>query len=416
MSRFFVIGTSHRQASVALREKVAFAEEEVVEVTGRLRAAGCREAAIISTCNRTEIYCVPSGDDFTPQTALDWLAAEREITVESDHFFTLHDRLAARHLFEVAASLDSQIVGDIQILGQVKRAYQHARDAKHLGPVLTRLFEVALRSGKRIKTETDLFLGAVSISYVAVELAKKIFYPLSDQKALVIGAGETGELTAISLHGQGAGQIDIANRTRERGERLLERLDFATMVPWDEMPDRLGDYDIVIVATGAREYVLDYETIAKAAEGTSQMLLIDLAVPRNIDPRASEIPNVFCKDLNDLNAVIAANVEKRREEIPQAEAIISEELEEFVAWHAMAPVRPVIAELHRRAESIARDMLDEHRKRFPEESFADVEKLVNAVVRRIIAQPLARLLERPKEDEDVHERISKVRDVFGMDE
>lgn len=414
MSRFFAIGTSHHHASVALREQVAFAEEEIPGLVEKLLAGPCKEAAILSTCNRTEVYFVPSDESFTPDAALDWLGEQRGIAIDREHFFALEGRMVGRHLMEVASSLDSQVVGDIQILGQVKRAYQTAKDARGLGPVLTRLFEIALRCGKRVKSETDLFSGAVSISYVAVELARKIFYPLDEQKVLVIGAGETGELTAVSLHGQGVRTLDITNRTAERGERLRKRLDYTNVIPWEERGERLADYDIVIVATGAREYVLDYDTISRAAEQTTQMLLIDLAVPRNIDPRASEIDNIFCKDLNDLNAVIAANVEKRREEIPRAEAIVSEELEDFLAWHAMAPVRPVIAELRRRAESIAREMLDEHRTRFPEDSWADVEKLVSSVVRKIIAQPLAKLLEAPKGDEDVLDRVEKVREVFGM--
>lgn len=418
MSYFFTIGTSHRHASIDLREKVAFAADELRDVLRSLTEELCKEVAILSTCNRTELYLLPRSPDFTPERALAWLAEARGVTIEEDHFFILEEMPAARHLMEVASGIDSQVVGDIQIIGQVKNAYNAAREAGTLGPVLTRLFETALRTGKRVKTETEIFTGAVSISYVAVELARKIFYPLEDQRTLVIGAGETGELTAISLGGRGVRDISIANRTRERGEGLIERLGFGETLAWEEMGRELHRFDIVIVATGSRAYVLDYEMVKRAAAERSnrQMLIVDLAIPRNVDPKTSEIPNVFCKDLNDLNGVIAQNVERRREDVPKAEEIINEELREFTAWHRMAPVRPVIAELRRRASSIADEMLRENRRRFDDESFQDVEKLVDAVVRKVLAVPMSHLLDAREDPETALKRAEHVRDLFGLSE
>ncbi|MGE3802951.1 MAG: glutamyl-tRNA reductase [Candidatus Kapaibacterium sp.] len=380
MSQFFAIGTSHKQASVELREQIAFAEDEIPDILAELREWFAREVVILSTCNRTELYIVPN-EGITPENLLTWLGENRKVKIETSQFFNIHSNSAARHLMEVAAGIDSQVIGDIQIIGQVKDAYRRAKEGKSLGPVLTRLFETALRAGKRVKTETELFTGAVSISYVAVELARKIFYPLGDQRTLVVGAGETGELTAISLRGRGVRQISLANRTEERGKELINKLGFGELLPWERLHSELHNFDIVIVATGARDYVIDYESLRKAAAQRSgnQMLIVDLAIPRNVDPRASEIPNVFCKDLNDLNSVIATNVERRREEIPKAEEIISEELEEFSAWHRMAPIRPVIADLRRRAESIAEQMLQENRSRFTEEEFSNGEKLGGSV-------------------------------------
>ncbi len=419
MSYFFTIGTSHRHASVELRERIAFAEEELTEVLNDLVNDGpCREAVILSTCNRTELTLLPSTPDFTPERALAWLAERRNIVIDDDHFFHLEEISAARHLMEVASGIDSQVVGDIQIIGQVKNAYLKARESGTLGPVLTRLFETALRTGKRVKTETEIFTGAVSISYVAVELARKIFYPLDEQRALVIGAGETGELTAISLYGRGVREIAIANRTAERGAELIERLGFGTPLPWEELGDRLQEYDIVIVATGARDYILDYEMVARAAAERSrrQMLIVDLAIPRNVDPQTSEIPNVFCKDLNDLNSVIAGNVERRREDVPKAEEIINEELKEFTNWHRMAPVRPVIAELRRRASGIAEEMLRQNRRRFDDDTFQNVEKLVDSVVRKILALPMSRLLDPDEDAATALRRAAHVRELFGLEE
>ena len=372
---------------------------------------------ILSTCNRTELTLLPSDPAFTPERALQWLAEKRGVTIDDTHFFRLEEMTAARHLMEVASGIDSQVVGDIQIIGQVKNAYLKAREAGTLGPVLTRLFETALKTGKRVKTETEIFTGAVSISYVAVELARKIFYPLDEQKTLVIGAGETGELTAVSLHGRGVREIAIANRTPERGAELIEKLGFGTPLPWQDLGDRLKEYDIVIVATGARDYILDYETVARAAEerSRSQMLIVDLAIPRNVDPRCSEIPNVFCKDLNDLNSVIAQNVERRREDVPKAEEIINEELREFNYWHRMAPVRPVIAELRRRASGIAEEMLEQNRRRFDDDAYRNVERLVDSVVKKILALPMSRLLDPDEDPDTALRRAAHVRELFGLE-
>ena len=415
MNQFFAIGTSHKQASVALREQVAFAEDELAQTLARLRDRFAEEAALLSTCNRTELYLVPK-EGVAPEDVLQWLGNDRGVEVETGQFFTLHSHSAARHLMEVAAGVDSQVIGDIQIIGQVKDAYRNAQGAGSLGPILTRLFETALRAGKRVKTETELFTGAVSISYVAVELARKIFYPLEDQRTLVVGAGSTGELTAISLRGRGVKNISVANRTEGRGRELIDRLGFGTLVKWDDLGSELHNFDIIIVATGSREYILDFETVRQAAAKYTgnQMLIVDLAVPRNVDPRVSEIPKVFCKDLNDLNSVIEANVERRREEIPKAEGIITEELDEFDAWHRMAPIRPVIADLSRRAESIAREMLEENRGRFTEKDFNNVEKLVGSVVRKIIALPMSRLLDAGDDIEGALRRAEHVRELFDL--
>lgn len=415
MSHFFTIGTSHKHASVELREQVAFAEDELPDVLAELRKHFAREVAILSTCNRTEIYIVPQ-EDVGAGDILHWLANNRDIDPDPDHFFTFSTHSAARHLMEVAAGIDSQVIGDIQIIGQVKGAYRTAKEQKSLGPVLTRLFETALRAGKRVKTETDLFTGAVSISYVAVELARKIFYPLEDQQTLVVGAGNTGELTAISLHGRGVRHITLANRTEAHGKELIEKLGFGEQLPWEELESALYRYDIIIVATGSREYILDYEAVRSAAAKRSgeQMLIVDLAVPRNVDPRVSEIPNVFCKDLNDLNSVIESNVERRREEIPQAERILAEELEEFTAWQRMAPIRPVIADLRRRAESIAQEMLEENRGRFEEKDFQNIEKLVGSVVKKIIGLPMSHLLNAREDPEGAIKWAEHIRELFDL--
>lgn len=416
MNDLIVIGTSHKHAPVDVRSCVALAEDELPEAYRQLLDRYASEAAILTTCNRTEIYLVPNADGVEPEEIRGWLMEFRGIDLKPEHFFTLGSGAGARHLMEVAAGVDSQVIGDIQIIGQVKDAYLTAREHGALGKVLTRVFETALRAGKRVKTETELFTGAVSISYVAVELARKIFHPLESQRTLVVGAGETGELTAGSLRGRGVRDIVVTNRTESRGRDLIERLGFGEWLPMDRMRDELHRFDIVIVATGARDYVLSYDTMHRAAGKRSgdPMLVVDLSVPRNVDPRVSDIGNIFCKDLNDLNGVIEDNVVRRREEIPKAEQIISEELDELTAWSRTLSITPVIADLKRRAESIAHDMLEQNKGRFTEADFRNVEKLVGSVVRKIIGIPMSHLLNAGHDPEGAQRKAEYIRELFSL--
>lgn len=416
MSDLFVIGTSHKYAPVDIRARVAFSDEELPEGLHDLCSALAAEAVILSTCNRTELYVVPKGEGTGADDVRRWLARFKQVELNPDHFFTLSSGPAVHHLMEVASGIDSQVIGDIQIIGQVKEAYRVAKEKGSLGKTLTRLFETALRAGKRVKTETELFTGAVSISYVAVELARKIFYPLEGQRTLVVGAGETGELTAASLRGRGVREITVTNRTESRGRELIERLGFGEWLPMEQMREQLHRFDIVIVATGAREYVLGYDDVQRAVEHRSgqTMLIVDLSVPRNVDPRVSEIDNVFCKDLNDLTSVIEANVERRREEIPKAEGIIAEELDEFLTWQRMLSVTPVIADLRRHAETIAHEMLEQNKGRFSEEDFQKVERLVGSVVKRIIGLPMSHLLEAGRDPEGAQRKAEYVKELFNL--
>ena len=416
MNTLFLIGTSHKYAPVDVRSRLAFAEEEIPRALHDLCREFASEAVIVSTCNRTELYIVPKDDGVDQESLRRWLTNFRDVQVDPGHLFAMTGSAVAHHLMEVASGIDSQVIGDIQIIGQVKSAYLAAREHGTLGKILTRLFETALRAGKRVKTETELFSGAVSISYVAVELARKIFYPLDAQKTLVVGAGETGELTARSLRGRGVKSIAVANRTESRGQDLIERLGFGEWLPMEQMYRELHRFDIIIVATGAREYILDYEAVRKAAAQRSgnTMLVVDLSVPRNVDPRVSEIDNVFCKDLNDLTNVIEVNVERRREEIPQAENIIAEELDELVAWGRMLSVTPVISGLQRQAEAIAREMLEQNKGRFNDDDFRNVEKLVGSVVKKIIGLPMSHLLEAGRDPEGAQRKAEYVRELFNL--
>jgi glutamyl-tRNA reductase len=281
--------------------------------------------------------------------------------------------------------------------------------------VLDRLFNVALHTGKRVKSETDLFAGAVSISYVAVELAKKIFHPIAGKRTLVIGAGESGELAARNLHGQGARNITITNRTEARGHDLIARMGFGSWMQLEALPARLHEFDIIIVSTGAQNYLISYEHArAAAARRDEPQLIVDISVPRNVDPRINTIPMIFCKDLNDLNSVVEQNVERRRAELPRAEIIIAEELAKFSAWCNLLPVTPVVAELKRWGEEIARAELEKNRGRFSEGDYENVERLVASVVKKIIGMPMAHLLDAQTDTERVLRKAEYVRLLFNL--
>jgi glutamyl-tRNA reductase len=411
----YAVGTSHKHSPLDLRERLVFAEEELPAALGDLRELAAAEAAIISTCNRTEIYIVPKDEIFNADRLKEWLARWKRLDVPKQHLFSLHAGSAARHLFEVASGVDSQVVGDIQIIGQVRTAYQCAQRSGSLGKVLDRLFNVALHTGKRVKSETDLFAGAVSISYVAVELAKKIFHPIAGKRTLVIGAGESGELAARNLHGQGARNITITNRTEARGHDLIARMGFGSWMQLEALPARLHEFDIIIVSTGAQNYLISYEHArAAAARRDEPQLIVDISVPRNVDPRINTIPMIFCKDLNDLNSVVEQNVERRRAELPRAEIIIAEELAKFSAWCNLLPVTPVVAELKRWGEEIARAELEKNRGRFSEGDYENVERLVASVVKKIIGMPMAHLLDAQTDTERVLRKAEYVRLLFNL--
>ena len=413
-----VIGTTHRYSPLEFREKLAFSDAEFGAALDELRGTIASEAVVLSTCNRTEIYVVPRHEGFTSDQLKSWLVKWKKIDLPDPYLFSLYSGGAARHLLEVASGVDSQILGDIQIIAQVKQAYLTAREHGVVGKLLDRLFTTALHTGKRVKSETELFTGAASISYAAVELARKIFHPIEDKRTLVVGAGDTGELTARSLSGQGVRSITITNRSPERAAKLIESLGFGERMPMEDLKARLHEFEIVIVSTGAQEYVLGYDDVRAASSrrhGRMQ-LIVDISMPRNVDPRVSTIPGIFCKDLNDLNNVIESNVERRRGELPVVEAIVTEELAKFATWCNLLPVTPVVAELKRQSEAIARAELDRNRHRFTEEEFRNVEKLVGSVVKKIIGRPMAHLLDAAADREDTLIKAEYVRMLFNLSE
>jgi glutamyl-tRNA reductase len=421
MSELLALGVSHKTAPLGLRERLALTEGRAVRVLGELvEADEVAEAAAISTCNRTELY-LHAGDPVSAESlALGVLARGAEIrpTELVPHLYSLRGGEAAEHLFRVTAGLESMIIGEAEIQGQVKRAYELALVEGVSGPVLNRLFRGALAAGKRARTETGISRRALSVPAVAVELAQRTFGELGQRRVLVIGAGETAELTAQALAERGVEAVIIANRHYDRALGLAARFG-GRAVRFDELPAMLADADIVVSSTGSPHHVLDREDLepAVAARGGRPLLLIDLAVPRDVDPACRELPGVSLADMDDLQGIVERNADGRQAEVGKAEKILRAELERFERWLGAQRVTPTIKALRARADEIVRRVLAENENRWESLSDADRERvraLARAVASRLLHEPTLRLRRAAADDAGLG-RVHAVRDLFGLD-
>ena len=400
-----VVGVSHRTAPVEVRERLVFGRAEVPAALARLLEGGSAdEVALLSTCNRTEIYLtVPEMQE--GEAAVRTLLAERlgETPERTGRYLYLHrDRAAVEHAFRVAAGLDSMILGEPQIQGQVKEAYQTARETTTLagpavGTVLNRLFQMSLGAGGRVRTETDLGRGAASISSAAVELAKKIFGSLNGRRALVLGAGDMSEVTLECLRAEGVRSCVVANRTYERAAELAQSWG-GRAIHWEQLGEELPGADIVICSTSAPHPVLTRERVRAALPGGVKrpLCIIDIAMPRDVDPRVGDEPNVFLYNIDDLQQIVDANLGRRQQQLPRAEAIIGEETEEFWGWYSGLVVVPTIRDLRARGEALRVEELEKTLRRLshlPAEDRAAVEALTRSLLNKLLHTPTVRLRE-----------------------
>jgi glutamyl-tRNA reductase len=336
--------------------------------------------------------------------------------VQLSDLFTLTAGDAARHLFRVAAGIDSMVLGDVQILAQVKEGFQLAVDAGTAGFFMNRLFQLAFRTGKRARTETEIGDGAVSVSYAAVELAEKIFDDLHKKSALVIGAGETAELTATHLRGKDIGKLFITNRTHERAEQLAAKVQGA-VIPFDRWLERLPDVDIVISSVEVNRFILASPDILHIMKhsGNKTLFIIDIGVPRNIDPEIKNYENVFLYDLDTLNVMVEENLQKRRAEIPKVEAVIAEVLAELTHWYSSLEVNPTITALTQFMETIRQEELAKNINRFNPKDRELVELVTKRIVNKIIHAPIVNL--RNGQETSLGERLQKmsaIQKLFGL--
>ena len=388
-----LVGLSHKSAPVAVREQVALGGDVLKDaLSGLARRPGVSEAMVVSTCNRVECYVYGESLEEARRFFL-------ERTEEAQaHLYERSGRDAVRHLFRVAASLDSMVVGEPQILGQVKEAYGLAASIEAAGAFVSRLCNRAFATAKRVRSETDIARGAGSVSQVAVELVEKIFGNLRDRAVLLVGAGKMGALSAKALRELGADRILVTNRSPERAQALAAQID-ASAEPWEGLHSLLALADVVIVSTGAPTYVITQELAAhvmRARRGRS-ICFIDLAVPRNVDPACGQQDNVYAYDIDDLQKVVVQTHAARADEAIRAEVIIEAEVMAFAQERETRAALPVLAELRRRAEQIARAeaerTLSHLGGKLDDKGRKSVEAMAQAIVNKLLHGPTARLKE-----------------------
>jgi glutamyl-tRNA reductase len=387
-----VAGMSHRSAPVEVRERVAFPPCAGRGFLRRLKDEGVvAEAVLLSTCNRTEIYAVVE-DEGARGRVLDLLAEDREVgraSLERDTYW-LTDAEAVRHLYRVASSLDSMVVGEGQILGQVREAYRAATEEHCAGQILNRLFHTSLRIGKRVRSETGIGDSSLSVPRVAVKLTEEVFGSLAGRRALVLGAGDMSELLVKHLKSRGVSDLLIANRTPERARLLADRVG-GRDVAFEALADGLHEVDVVVSSIGSGEWVVRSETVADAIESREDPLFfIDIAVPRDIDPVVQTFENVYLYDIDDLQAVVERNAEGRQEAAEEGEALISPAVLEFTGWLSTLHVVPMIQELRNEAERIRRHELACALQKMdlsPEEAVS-VERMSHSLVNKLLHGPI----------------------------
>lgn len=417
--KVFVVGLNHRIADVEVREKLAFHGPKLAE--GLLRFRGLpsiQEAIILSTCNRVELYANVNEIEKAAEATKAFLSEFHHINRSSleNALYIYDDIHAVKHIFRVASSLDSMVVGEPQILGQLKDAFDLALSKKTTGILLNKLMKKAISVAKRVRTETKIAENAVSISFAAVELAKKIFTDLSKRVCMLLGAGEMAELAAKHLISTGVKEVLVSNRTHERACDLAKELN-GRPVKFDTFIQEMVHTDIVICSTGAPHYILTKPQMQKVMKERKQrrVFIIDISVPRNIDPGINDLDNVYLYNVDDLQGVVDANMCERRQEAEKAEKIIGEELETFLKWQASLDSVPTIIALRERAEEIKREELDKlfHKiQGIGEKEKEAIEYMATAIMNKLIHPPTAAL----KEDSENKEvLVAAIRKLYGID-
>jgi glutamyl-tRNA reductase len=397
-----LVGVNHKTAPVEVRERLAFNDEACADGLRRLvDGEVVREGLIVSTCNRVEILSATTPEQM--ESSAGKLAQFLDVTGElpagflNSYIYRHTDEDAVRHLFRVASSLDSMVVGEPQVLGQVRRAYSVAVEAGTAGRVLNRLVHHTFRVAKRVRNETGIAANAVSISYMAVELGKKIFESLKGCTVLLVGAGEMAELSARHLVNAGASRVLIVNRTEETARQMADEFGAASM-PFDRLDDALAEADVVICSTGAPNYVLTEPQARRALsrKRNRPTCMIDISVPRNIDPAISNVPNVFLFDIDDLESVITSNIREREREAERAELIVQSEVMQFQQTLRLMDIGPTIGAMRDRFQEMARAEMTRQRKRLgvlTTEQETAIEALLLSTVNKI-SHPLINQMRR----------------------
>ena len=417
----FCVGLNHETSPLEVRDALVMNEEEVERAIQVLRErGGASEALVLSTCNRTEVYARGTTVE-DPQAFVASLLREikgMDLTGrEGRILYSYREPDSVRHLFRVACGLDSQVLGEPQITGQVKDALSLAGRSGGSGPIIERLLDAALRAAKRARTETGIGRGPVSSAYAAVSIATKVLGSLGDKRLLVIGAGEMASLAAAHFRDAGVTQFMVANRSRERAQAFAAAF-CARVVSLEALPVVLPGADIVVGATSSPDPIVGEAMVRNAMKirKNRSLLLMDLAVPRDVDPSVARLPNVFLHDLDALGGIVAQSLAQRRAEIPKVEAIVEEELGRFLRWHRSLAVVPTVTAFRGQVEAIARLELERHKGKFRAEDHAALDSLVHGIVQKLLHRPTTRLTRGDEKASDGIARIDAIRDLFGIGE
>ncbi|RJQ31473.1 MAG: glutamyl-tRNA reductase [Actinobacteria bacterium] len=416
-----VVGLSHKTAPIEVREKLSFSEHTIQDVLSELASLKeILEAVIVSTCNRTEIYALTSELEKGQKAITNFLASKCDLSSDKlcKYLYFHQGPHAVHHLFRVASSLDSMVVGEAQILGQIKAAYIFAENAETTDIIFHRLFRQAFTVGKRVRSETAIGESAVSISYAAVELAKKVFDNFDRTTVMILGAGKMSELTAKHLLSQGVHSVLVSNRTYERAVKLA-KLFKGEAVKFDDRLERMVSADIIITSTAAPHFVVTKEDIAKVMHKrrNKPIFIIDISVPRDVDPAVNDLYNVFLYDIDDLQTVVEANKEERRKEAERSEFIIEEEIKTFTSWLSALEVTPTISDLKKKAELIKLEELEKTIAKLSdlsEDQKEEVKALATVILNRFLHEPIISLKELTKQ-KDGYVRVESLRYLFGLD-
>jgi glutamyl-tRNA reductase len=414
------IGVNHKTTPIEIREKLAFSGEHENNYQDLAAIPGCKEYCLLSTCNRVEIFFVSSRPEETTPLVGKYLFKNSGIKEKemSDYTYSYQGKDAVEHLFRVAASLDSMVVGEPQILGQLKQAYKQASELKGTGVILNRFFRKAFSVAKRVRTETNIGGSAVSISFAAVELAKKIFGKLKGKKVILVGAGEMAELAAQHLITQGVGDVVVANRTLERAVRLSRQFK-GRAVTLGEILQQLEYMDIMISSTGAVDLILTHDDLKPVMRKrrNKPLFLIDIAVPRDLDPGLNSLDNVYLYDIDDLNNVVDLNKTQRTKEATVAERIVNEETLVFMNWLDSFSVSPTITAIREKAEKIRKTELSRTLKRMnglPEKERESIEALSQAIVNKLLHDPFI-FLKNNCTGEKQKNQLGIIKDIFKLE-
>lgn len=413
------ISINHRTAPVELREKLHLNEEEVRKFILQQKGRLLSEGLVISTCNRTEVYGIPVDKNITTKELQDSVITYKsDFKANLENFENFISRESIRHLFKVATGIDSMLIGDNQIYKQVKDSFLIADELQFTGFFMRRVMDAATRVGKRAITETAITEGAVTVSYAAVQLIEKIFATLNKKSALIIGTGETGEIAAKHLRDRGIGRLALTNRTFEKAEKLANELNTAVF-PFDSFKEHIHKFDIIVSATSSEGLIISKADVENAMKkrNYASMVLMDIAIPRDIDPKSKNIEYVFYHDIDSLNIIVEQNLAKRKEEIPKVEMIIEEELNNFFDWYNSLEAAPTIKTIRDHFEAIRAEEVEKNINKFSADDREKLDILTKRIINKILHQPTVELKKTSESDgrtEDMAQKISIIRELFGL--